>query len=113
MGRAQDLIRNAISNNVVNAENYSDAMFALRFLLHRKEFCAYYMDDCEPLLLLIGKSVVWPYQIARSVVSALNAAKDGDAGTRDEDASDVNIAPLLKDRASWTTYSSIIARWYT
>lgn len=69
MESIEDLIGNVDSNSMGSVANCSDAMFALRFVLHHKEFCTNYMDDCEPLLLLIGKSVVWPYQIAQSVVA--------------------------------------------
>lgn len=54
-------------------------MFAIRFLLCYKEFRAGYMDDdCESLLRILGKNVVWPHQIASRVVAVLNAAKEGD-----------------------------------
>jgi SpoVK/Ycf46/Vps4 family AAA+-type ATPase len=99
------------SERAVIGGERSDAMFALRFLLCHKEFRAAYMDDCDSLLQLLGKSVIWPCQIARSVVTDLNA-KDGEAGTGDAKVSDVTFAPLLKNRAAWSTYKKTIARWH-
>ena len=93
MDSSLDFGTSTSERGVIGGER-SGAMFALRSLLCHKEFRAAYMDDCDSLLQLLGKSVIWPCQIARSVVTDLSA-RDGEAGTGDAKVCKVTFSPVL------------------
>ncbi len=107
----------SMSSHVSSGVCQSDAIFAIRFLLRYKEFRAGYMDDdCESLLRILGKNVVWPHQIASRVVAVLNAAKEGDVSQIDDNTNGLaalSLGALLKDRSAWSHYSTAISTCYT
>ena len=89
------------------------AIFALRILLNNPDVRTEYMDDCEHLLRLLGKKVVWPQQLTRAIASALNALRDDDSSIADNQAAEINIVSMLKGRHAWTSYEQTVSRWYT
>lgn len=102
------------SNEVANRYGRRGAIFALHILLNHPEVCAAYMEDCESLLRLLGKQVVWPQPVIQNLGAVLKEADDEAlAPIADTGGGEASIWTWIKGRHAWNTYENVISHLYS
>lgn len=87
------------------------AVFALRLLLGHPELRAAYMEDCETLVRLLGRRVVWPQKVLNALVRCLRN-ESGQEMPANVDSDIADLVACLKGRQAWSTYDITLSRIY-
>ena len=102
------------SNGVASRHGRRGAVFALHILLTHPEVCAAYMEDCESLLRLLGKEVVWPQPVSRNIVDVLKDPDQDDSSViADAGGDGASIWTVIKGRQAWNTYEKVISHLHS
>mgnify|MGYP001375979792 CR=1 FL=1 len=107
-------IASASANAAGSRHARRGAIFALHILLDHPDIRTPYMEDCEALLRLLGKQVVWPRQVSQALCLALHQDDEAQSpliAKQDGEAS--SIGALVRGRQGWSTYENTIASLYS